>query len=249
LVLMITAGRNIIVKNEIESTNNYARQMVSDNPEEGTVVLAQFQSHGRGQQGNSWESETAKNLLASIILYPRFLDAGLQFYLSKIVSLALINTLDPEISDIFVKWPNDIYAGDLKIAGILIENAVKGSVLDYSIVGIGLNLNQEKFLSDAPNPVSLKQLTGKDYKVVDELEAVLLFFEKWYKTLQDGYFEKIDNAYLNRLYGFGEWRKYRVGDQQIEGRIVGVGEFGQLQLELLNGEIREFMFKEVEFVL
>jgi len=249
LVLMITAGRNIIVKNEIESTNNYARQMVSDNPEEGTVVLAQFQSHGRGQQGNSWESETAKNLLASIILYPRFLDAGLQFYLSKIVSLALINTLDPEISDIFVKWPNDIYAGDLKIAGILIENAVKGSVLDYSIVGIGLNLNQKKFLSDAPNPVSLKQLTGKDYKVVDELEAVLLFFEKWYKTLQDGYFEKIDNAYLHRLYGLREWRKYRVGDQQIEGRIVGVGEFGQLQLELQNGHIREFMFKEVEFVL
>ena len=246
---MIAAGKNIIVKNEIESTNNYAKQMVSDNPEEGTVVLAQFQSHGRGQQGNSWESETAKNLLASIILYPQFLDAGLQFYLSKIVSLALINALDSEISDISVKWPNDIYAGDLKISGILIENAIKGSRLDYSIVGMGLNLNQEKFLSNAPNPISLKQLTGKDYIVADELEAVLLFFDKWYKTLIDGGFEKIDNAYLKRLYRFREWRKYRVGNQQIEGRIVGVGEFGQLQLELKNGEIREFMFKEVEFII
>lgn len=245
---MITAGKNIIVKNEIESTNNYAKQMVSDNPEEGTVVLAQFQQSGRGQQGNHWESEAGKNLLASIILYPGFLHAGLQFYLSKIVSLALIDTLKPDIPDVSVKWPNDIYIGDQKIAGILIENAVKGSNLNYSIAGIGLNLNQEKFLSDAPNPVSLKQLTGKNYDVFQMLDTVLLFLNDWYNILRVGSFERIDNAYQDRLYGFREWRKYRVGNQQIDGRIVGVGEFGQLQLEFRDGQIREFMFKEVEFI-
>jgi len=244
---MITLGKNIIVKNEIESTNNYAKQLVSDKPEEGTVVLAQFQRRGRGQQGKYWESEAGKNLLASLILYPGSLDAGNQFYLSKIVSLALVDLLEEEVMGVAIKWPNDIYVGDHKIAGILIENALKGAIIDFSIIGIGINLNQEKFYSDAPNPVSLKQITGKNYNVRLQLEAFLSCLENWYELLLKGETKKIDTAYLQRLYGYQEWRIYRFDDQENEGKIIGVGDFGQLQLELSGGKIREFMFKEIEF--
>ncbi len=245
---MITLGGNIIVKNEIESTNNYAKQMVSDKPGEGTVVLAQFQYGGRGQQGNYWESEAGKNLLFSVILYPRFLDAGSQFYLSKIVSLALVDLLQEETDDVKIKWPNDIYVGNRKIAGILIENSVKGAVLDFSVVGIGLNLNQERFFSDAPNPVSLKQLSTKTYEVREQLDKLLRLLENWYNFLASDSFELIDVTYLHHLLGYRRWRVYRAGDDEFEAKIAGVGEFGQLQLQLRNDEIREFMFKEVEFV-
>lgn len=246
---MITLGGNIIVKNEIESTNNYAKQMVSDKPVEGTVVLAQFQRVGRGQQGNYWESEAGKNLLFSVILYPRFLDAGRQFYLSKIVSLALVEMLQKEAGDVKIKWPNDIYAGNRKIAGILIENSVKGAVIDFSVVGIGLNLNQERFVSDAPNPVSLKQITGKNFPVREQLHKLLKLLEQRYKVLAEGNCDTIDKSYLDHLLGYREWRLYRAGDKEFEAKIIGVGDFGQLQLQLRNNEIREFMFKEVEFVI
>ena len=136
---------HIIVQDELESTNNYAKQLVSDKVEEGTVVLAQFQSKGRGQQGNYWESETGKNLLFSLILYPDFLEAEFQFSLSMLVSLAIVSVLDEETDEVQIKWPNDIYVGKLKIAGILIENTIKGSKLGSTIVGVGLNLNQEMF--------------------------------------------------------------------------------------------------------
>lgn len=245
---MITIGKNIIVKNEIESTNNYAKQMVSDKPEEGTVVLAQYQQFGRGQQGNSWESEPGKNLLFSIILYPSFLSAGMLFYLSKIISLALFEYLNDEVADVKIKWPNDIYVGGKKVAGILIENAVNGNHLDYSIAGIGLNLNQTKFFSDAPNPVSLKQLKGVELNKEEQLKKLLKTIEKWYAILLSKQFEKIDSAYLKNLYAFMQWRKYRVSNKELNGRINGVGEFGQLQLELQGGEKKEFMFKEIELV-
>lgn len=246
---MITIGKNIIVKNEIESTNNYAKQMVSDKPEEGTVVLAHYQFKGRGQQGNFWESEPGENLLFSIIFYPSFLDVAMQFYLSKAVSFALFEYISDVVADVKIKWPNDIYVGNKKIAGILIENAVKGNHLDYSIVGIGLNLNQNKFYSEAPNPVSLAQLTGIEFNKEEQLKKLLKAIEKWYSILQNQQLKEIDSAYLKNLYAFKQWRKYRVGTKELTGWIKGVGEFGQLQLEFRSGVIKEFMFKEIELVI
>lgn len=245
---MHSKENKIVALTEVGSTNNYATQMVSDKPEECTVVLAQFQNNGRGQHGNYWESEYGKNLLMSVILYPGFLPAEKQFYISKIVSLALVHTLDCKVKDLSIKWPNDIYIGNKKVAGILIENAIKGAHLDYSIVGIGLNLNQEEFVSDAPNPVSLKMLTGENYNINEVVEEFINAFKDWYEILKRGELSAIDAAYLYRLFGRNEWRTYRSEDTEFEARIAGIGDYGKLQLQDRSGNIREFMFKEVEFV-
>ncbi|WP_340113786.1 biotin--[acetyl-CoA-carboxylase] ligase [Maribellus mangrovi] len=246
---MYSGENKIVVLTDVGSTNNYASQLVSDKPEECTVVLAQFQEKGRGQQGNYWESEPGKNLLMSVILYPGFLPTDKQFYISKIVSLALVHTLDSKVKDLSIKWPNDIYISNRKVAGILIENAIKAVHLDYSIVGIGLNLNQEEFVSDAPNPVSLKMLTGQNYNINEVVDEFLSVFKDWYKSLQKGKLSKIDAAYLDRLFGRNEWRTFRSENTEFEARIAGIGDYGKLQLQERSGNIREFMFKEVEFVL
>jgi BirA family transcriptional regulator, biotin operon repressor / biotin---[acetyl-CoA-carboxylase] ligase len=247
---MKNKGKNPIILAEVNSTNNYANHLIlSEAAEEGTVVLAHYQKKGRGQVGNHWESEAEKNLLCSVILYPQFLMAEHQFFISKVVSLALFDFLKNETDDVAIKWPNDLYVGRKKIAGILIENAVKGKYLLHSVAGIGLNLNQEKFLSDAPNPVSLKQITGKMYNI-EEVAGIItdqLFF--WYNKLKHGNLEEIAVAYFSHLFRIGEWSRFRKKDVEFEARIAGVGEYGQLLLENRNGEITNYMFKEVEFVL
>lgn len=242
--------KKIIVLNEVESTNNYASQLILSNAaEEGMVVLTQFQKSGRGHHGNQWESEAGKNMLATIILFPQFLNAGKQFMLSKIVSLSLVEFLKNETGDVSIKWPNDIYVGNKKIAGILIENSIKGNTLFSSLLGIGLNLNQQKFLSDAPNPVSLKQITGEEYNAetvaVEILESIL----RWYGKMGTGNFSEIDSAYFSQLFRSSEWAKYSKNKIIFEAKIIGIGEFGQLQLENRDGTVDEFMFKEIEFVL
>ena len=242
--------KKIIVLNEVESTNNYASQLILSNAaEEGMVVLTQFQKSGRGHHENHWESEAGKNMLATIILFPQFLNAGKQFMLSKIVSLSLVELLNSKTGDVSIKWPNDIYVGNKKIAGILIENSIKGSTLFSSLLGIGLNLNQQEFLSDAPNPVSLKQITGEEYSVetvaVEVLESIL----KWYGKIETGDFSEIDSAYFSQLFRSGEWAKYSKDGIIFGAKIIGIGEFGHLQLENRDGTVEEFMFKEVEFVI
>ena len=244
------AQKKIIFLSEIESTNNYANQLVvSKAAEQGTVVLAQYQVKGRGQQGNSWESEAGKNLLASFILFPQFLPAAKQFYLSKITGLALADFLKTEVDNVSVKWPNDIYIQNKKIAGILIENSVIGSTIDYSIIGIGLNLNQEKFVTNAPNPVSLKQITGKEYPIEKVADEIWKYFEKWYYKLESGDFNTIDSSYFNSLFRVNEWTFFIKEGKIFEARITGIGEFGQLITTDRNGSFSEFMFKEVEFVI
>ena len=247
---MNKSHKNIIVLNEVESTNNYANQLIlSDTAEEGTIVLTQFQKKGRGQFGNQWESEAGKNMLATIILYPQFLNAEKQFVLSKIVSLSLVELLKNKTDNFSIKWPNDIYVGKNKIAGILIENSIKGSKLFSSLLGIGLNLNQEEFLSDAPNPISLKQITGEEYDIENVAVKILKSILKWYKRIEIDNFHEIDSAYFSHLFRNGEWAKYSKDGNVFEAKIIGIGKFGQLQLEKRDGTVEEFMFKEVEFIL
>ncbi|MCK5730768.1 MAG: biotin--[acetyl-CoA-carboxylase] ligase [Draconibacterium sp.] len=242
-------SKKIIVLNEVDSTNNYANQLIlSEAADEGTVILTQFQKKGKGQLGNSWESEAGKNILATVILFPRFLNAGKQFLISKIVSLSLVEFLKNETDDVSIKWPNDIYVGNKKIAGILIENSIKGNTLFSSLLGIGLNLNQTKFLSDAPNPISLKQLTGKEYVVETVASEISESILKWYKKIKTGGFNNIDSEYFSHLFRNGEWAKYSKDGNVFEARIIGVGKFGQLQLENRDGTIDDFIFKEVEFM-
>ena len=241
---------NIIVLQVVDSTNNYANRLIlSDSAEHGAVVLAHYQEKGKGQAGNNWESEAGKNLLSSVILYPNFLPADKQFYLSKITSLAIAGVLKKETDAVSIKWPNDIYVENRKIAGILIENSVKGNWLHASVLGMGINVNQEHFVSDAPNPVSLKQVTGREYDVIELATAIANTIYNWYDKLASAKLHEIDSSYFSRLYGKNEWRLYKTGDKTFEARITGIGELGQLILEDKKGLISRFFFKEVEFLL
>ena len=156
----------LIALDETDSTNRYISQLCNELQEsvaELTTVTAEFQTAGKGQRGNTWEAERGKNLLFSFVLYPTFLEARRQFILSQIVSLSIKEELDRWSDEITIKWPNDIYWRDKKICGILIENDLSGHFIGRSISGIGININQNEFHSDAPNPVSLKQITGQEH--------------------------------------------------------------------------------------
>jgi BirA family biotin operon repressor/biotin-[acetyl-CoA-carboxylase] ligase len=244
------ANKKFIFLDEVESTNNYANQLVlSKAAVDGTVVLAQHQKNGRGQHGNSWESKAGKNLLASIILFPTFLQATKQFYLSKIASLALVDFLQNETDHIFIKWPNDIYVEDKKISGMLIENSIIGQNLATSIVGIGLNLNQEEFQSEAPNPLALKEITGKNYSIEKTAEVLFDKLEIWYDKLKAGHLDEIDTTYFKLLYRVNQWCTYSKQGTEFEAKITGIGEFGQLILQDRNQKRSEYMFKEIEFII
>ncbi|MGM0622212.1 MAG: biotin--[acetyl-CoA-carboxylase] ligase, partial [Bacteroidota bacterium] len=204
---------------------------------------------GKGHAKNHWESEPGKNMLASFILFPKFLMAAKQFYLSKIISLALVDLLSDEMVSVSVKWPNDIYAGNKKLGGILIENSVSGNYIHSSVLGVGLNLNQEKFSEQLPNPVSLKQITQKNYSPETVVEQLKKKLWNWYMKLEEGRKDFIDSAYLQKLYRREQMSRFKKGNYFFEARIKGIGEFGQLILEMRNGTEKIFQFKEVEFVI
>ena len=240
---------NLIILSETDSSNNYATGMIRNKTAtHGTVVMALWQNSGKGQRGNRWNSEPGKNLLASIIVYPEFLPADKQFYLSKITSLSILNFLNNEITGVSIKWPNDIYCDNKKICGILIENMIQGGHIFASVIGIGLNVNQVEFSSELPNPVSLKLLTGKDYVIKEVLESIRQIFFKLYGRLEDGFYKEIDDQYIASLYRNGEWGFFKKGDIVFEARIINIGCHGQLIIEGRDGKISEYMFGEIEFI-
>jgi len=247
---MQTENKNCIVLNETDSTNNYANRLIAAGKAvEGTVVLSHFQQQGRGQRGNRWESAPGENMLASIILFPRFLPAGRQFYLSKIISLALVDWLKPKVNGVSIKWPNDIYVANGKIAGILIETSIQGNYFHSAVAGIGMNLNQLVFSRELPNPVSLKKLTGKEFDPETTTGEVRDIFRRWYQKLKDGLTEEIDACYLGNLFRKNEWAQFRKNETLFEARILGIAEYGQLLLEDRAGNQSSYMFKEIEFVI
>ena len=243
-------GNKIISLLSVDSTNNYARKLLSgDRPEEGTVIISGEQTKGRGYGENTWHSKRGKNLLFSIILYPQFISANTQFLISKVISLGIYDYLCTYISDVSIKWPNDIYVDDRKIAGILIENDLMGSSVKTSIVGIGININQEKFPNDIPNPVSLNQMIEKKLVLKDELKKLAGFLEKRYQMLAQGKVDKIQKDYHGKLFRLNEMSWYQNSDEQFKAKIIGVSDYGQLILENQSGKTLEYNFKEVEFIL
>lgn len=242
-------GRQIIRLQKADSTNNYANTQLKTNEwKEGTVVLAYEQSIGRGQLKNAWESEPGKNLTFSIILLPDFLDIRRQFMLSKVVTLGIYCALVKYVGNLRIKWPNDIYAGNQKLGGILIENSIMYSSIKSSVIGIGINVNQTHFLSNAPNPVSLKTLTNMHYDCELVLSEILSGIDFYYSLLRQGLEEPIDREFTSVLYNIHEQHWFRTGQEMFEGEIIGVNEIGQLLIQDRNGEIRDFHFKEVEFI-
>jgi BirA family biotin operon repressor/biotin-[acetyl-CoA-carboxylase] ligase len=246
---MIIGSKSLFFKN-LPSTNTQAALLLKNNDlVEGTIIHTNYQLAGRGQLGNQWESAENKNLLISIILYPSMVTASEQFIISKVVSLGICDFLKRYIPECRIKWPNDIYVNNDKIAGLLIENSVMGDIIENSIIGIGLNINQKKFFSDAPNPVSLRMLTGKELDLPNCLDELSYNLDKRYKQLIGGDYSKISTDYISQLFRLNEWFGYRDINGQFSGRLLTVAEFGRLKIETQSGEIKDYAFKEVEFIL
>lgn len=244
---MIIGSRFIHCK-KIESTNTFASSLIqSDSVTEGTIIYSDYQSAGRGQKGNRWVSEDGKNLLFSIVLYPGMVQPGDQFIISIFVSLGICDFLKTQIPDCKIKWPNDIYAGDDKIAGILIENSIISNAIVNSIAGIGLNINQEEFPEELPNPVSLKLMTGKEHDPYFCLKQMAYFLDLRYKQVISGSWDVLRNEYIASLYQLNRWRRFKSGTGIFDGRIVSVTDSGCLKIEEKTRNIREFAFKEIEF--
>jgi len=229
------------------STNVLLWEMIREKSlPEGFVVQTDFQSAGKGQVGNSWESEEGRNLLFSMVLYPQRVTVDNQFLLSQLVSLGIKEALDEYTDGITVKWPNDIYWNDKKLVGILIENSLQGTKIKSSVIGIGLNVNQKVFVSNAPNPVSLLRITGKRQNRKLLLTKIRQNIQKLYTELS---VTKIRAEYAEALYRKDGFYAYRANDETFQANIISVHPDGQLELETEAGERKEFYFKEVSFVL
>lgn len=254
-------NKKLIVKwfDTIDSTNLQAMRELSD-AQEGTVWIADFQTAGRGQRGNSWESVKGKNLTFTLLLKPFFIKASNQFVISQIVALAIIKYLEGKGLAAKIKWPNDIYIGDKKICGILIEHSVEGVNLAASILGIGINLNQTSFATDAPNPTSLileTKTDGQEYDRSEELSLVLSRILSLYEEARSGYFTELEQEYLSYLYRFNEFHTYietkmedgAAEENTIEAKIVGIDKNACLILERKDGRRSMYAFKEIKYVL
>jgi len=242
-------GSNIIFRENLPSTNSYIGQLLRDeNLPEGTIVCTNYQSAGRGQMGNNWESEDGKNLLISILTLPSMIKPVNQFIISMAMSLGICDFLNRHIRGYSIKWPNDIYVNSDKIAGILIENSIMGDNIEYSITGIGLNINQDKFLSDAPNPVSLKLLTGNYFDLTISLDQLASDLDLRYKQVISEKFDLIRNEYISKLYRRNKWSNFRDQEGIFTGRILSVTEIGKLHVEKKSGLQAEYSFKEIEFI-
>ena len=219
------------------STNSLMKEMLAKGewPEGEYFVYAGYQTAGRGQTGNSWESEADKNLLCSILLPP---DKDL-YFLNIAVGVAILRVIG---EDFTIKWPNDIYYGDKKVAGILVENAILGNEVKYSIAGIGLNVNQTTFVSDAPNPISLKQITGKEY----DIDALM---QEVYAKVQETLKEDVWEEYKNHLYRRDGFWKYEDQNGIFEARIIDVLPTGEIVLCDRNGQNRTYGFKQIKYIL
>ena len=241
-------GSNIFFFENLPSTNSHARALLRHNDlQEGAIIYTNYQSEGRGQAGNTWESEDNKNLLISIILIPSMISPAEQFVISMAISVGICDFLKRYVSGIKIKWPNDIYINNDKIAGILIENSIQGEIIEHTIAGIGININQEKFLSSAPNPVSLRKLTGITYDLAVCLNQMATDLDKRYKQLISEDFTGIRHEYISLLYSYKKWLEFEDLKGVFRGRILTVGDNGALHVEKQDGIISEYSSKEISF--
>lgn len=245
----LSKDRLLIRLEETESTNNYLKKLVREqHPPEGSMVITNFQSQGRGQQGNAWFSPKGKNLLFSFVIYPKKLPAKEQFIISRMISIAIKSALDQFVDCVRIKWPNDMYWRDKKIAGILIENNIQDGMIESSIIGVGLNLNQDVFPMELPNPVSLKQITGMDYEPDYLLDIVFREFFVLYREFQKGKISEIEDEYMLDLYRVNDYYWFEDARGKFQAKIEDVKPSGHLALRTLDeDETRVYAFKEVHF--
>ena len=232
-----------------DSTNRYAKALPSNESKELTLVTAEFQEAGRGAGTNKWESEQGKNLLFSLIAYPQRLQANQMFALSEVTALAIRDALSSYSPGFQIKWPNDVYYNDKKIVGMLIENDLRGKWVHRSIIGVGVDINQTRFLSDAPNLVSLAQILGKEVERNQVLNSIMQKFNHYYDMMEREQFNELHNRYMQYLYRKGDFHTYSDDNGTFIARIIDVELSGHLILEDENKEQRRYAFKEVSFII
>ena len=234
------------------STNTYLSRLAATLPG-GTVIYTPSQTAGRGQKGNSWESEDGTNLTFSLLLKRPPVKARDQFYLSEAAALAVVEALSAEAGDSFtVKWPNDVYWQDKKACGMLIENSLDGSDIATSIVGIGINVNQEHFLSDAPNPVSLINITGREHDLMALLKRVCSRIEQLVESLGDADARTdLHQRYMAALYrNDGQLHPYEdAAGNRFMAMVTGIAPDGTLTLRHEDGTTHDYLFKEVRHII
>ncbi|MCB8994580.1 MAG: biotin--[acetyl-CoA-carboxylase] ligase [Bacteroidales bacterium] len=244
---MFAQNYKLIHLKTVNSTNLHASALLSESVDtEPKVIVADFQSGGKGQGSNTWESEAGKNLLLSLVIYPDKIKASEQFYISKISAIAIRETLSGLLSSVKIKWPNDILVKNLKISGVLIENTLKGNKIGHSIIGVGINLNQSAFSVPA---TSVLNESGKKTEIPEVLNSFLEIFHYWYEIMQSRDFAQIDMEYYKNLFGFQEWLRFSWSGVEFEGFIEGVEPDGYLIIKARDGKIFKFGFREVEFLL
>ena len=244
--------KTIIRLAEVDSTNDYLRTF---RPEDETddsllVVMANHQTHGRGQGTNTWESEPGKNLLMSIRVHLRYVPVRYQFFLSMAGGLAVKDAVSSYVEkDVTLKWPNDVYVGDRKLSGTLIETTVAQHQLKGCVFGVGINVNQTVFRSDAPNPVSLCQLLGREVDREELAQKVVEAFERYCQMLRNCAYGDVSALYHLALYRRKGFHPYRDADGEFEGELVEVEDDGHLILHDREGRIRSYAFKEVTYII
>jgi len=234
-----------------ESTNKYASELLAKGEvAEGMVVTTDYQSMGRGQIGRSWYGSSGLNVMCSLVLKPKFLQPRQQFQLSIAVSCALrrsIAGLSPN-KEVAIKWPNDIYVGSRKVAGILIQNSIAGSTITNTIVGMGVNVNEQIFPPDLPNPTSLSLLQGGDLDLPRVYAAIFRDIEYYYLKLRNGHSTHLLAEYHTHLYSRGQVTAFAMADgTEVQGIIEHVDEQGKLVV-LMDGVQRSFAFREVRLL-
>lgn len=240
-------GQSLVFMPECHSTNDEASRLIqAGNVMEGTTVVTHHQTAGRGQRGNTWISEKGKNLTFSIVLKPAILPVKDQFYLNMSIALGVYDYLEEIFKGhVKIKWPNDILIKGKKVCGILIENQLSGQQIQHSIVGVGLNVNQEKFSLE--NATSLRVLSGQEFQLEVVLEGVLEKIESRYLLIREQLLDTVSLAFTEVMYWLDEQHVFSTQGVEFTGRIIGVDEIGRLKIQTSEG-LSTFGVKEVEFL-
>lgn len=239
---------------EVTSTNDYLHGYHPLQERRMTLVTTENQTAGRGSGSNHWESEKGKNLLFSILVHPRHVEAHRMFVLSEVLALAVREALTSRLPPLTprhfsIKWPNDIYYDNHKVCGMLIENDLRGTCVDNCIMGVGININQTQFGSNVPNPTSLALILGKEIERRFVLEHVMEYFTRYYEWTEQGRDAELHEMYLHHLYRKGEKHGFTDKNGIFEGTITDVEPTGHLIIRDTKGQDRQYAFKEVQYII
>ena len=234
---------------QVDSTNSEAKRIIDAKEDiEGTIITADVQTQGRGQQSKTWHSDVGQNIMLSTILHPDFLAIKDQFALNAFVSIAVAKVVERYTESVHVKWPNDVYVGDAKICGILIQNFIQGKKISKSIIGIGLNVHQKSWPESVPNATSLSLLSEDDVNIAKIQNELLVELNRYYYLLRN-HLSALNQQYQNYLYRRNKLAKYQLGESEIIATILGTNNLGELKVMMEDQSIRTFQHGEINFII